>query len=131
MLKLSLIHMICLAAALPGSELKAQSGDQQDSASPILWGVQVGAGYFNFRNSLYVEVGPDPPGNLSEDWYEFIFKPWASFEWDTEFGTWFGKASWVYAQRAGTLRKFQVVVPGLPISMISTWVGERAMPKTA
>ena len=98
MLKLSLIHMICLAAALPGSELKAQSGDQQDSASPILWGVQVGAGYFNFRNSLYVEVGPDPPGNLSEDWYEFIFKPWASFEWDTEFGTWFGKASWVYAR---------------------------------
>ena len=56
------------------------------------------AGYFNFRNSLYVDIDPDPPGNLGEDWTEFTVMPWFGFERDTSAGTWFGKVSWAYAR---------------------------------
>lgn len=98
MLKPGIFLMMCLSGALSSSGLQAQSKDEDASTPPIQWGVLGGAGYFNFRNSLFVEIGPDPPGNLSEDWYEFFFKPWVAFERDTEHGTWFGKASWVYAR---------------------------------
>lgn len=62
------------------------------------YGIQVSGGYFNFRNSLYQEIDPDPPGNLGDDWTEFAIKPWVGFERKTPAGTWFGEAGWAYAR---------------------------------
>ena len=58
------------------------------------YGITGGAGYFNFRDSLYVDREPDTPGNLGEDWLEFFFKPWLEAEKQSGNVTWFGKASW-------------------------------------
>lgn len=71
-----------------------------EEAADTQWdyGIIVSAGYFNFRNSLYVDIDPDPPGNLGEDWTEFVVKPHIGFERDTSRGTWFGQASWAYAR---------------------------------
>jgi hypothetical protein len=79
--------------------LACSYADEPDTPG-ITWdyGVQASAGYFNFRNSLYAEIEPDPPGDLGEDWTEFSFKPWVNFELSTGAGAWFGKASWVYAR---------------------------------
>jgi hypothetical protein len=71
----------------------AQDADQQNDWS---YGIGGGAGYFNFRNSLYVDREPDSPGNLGEDWLEFVFKPWVEMEKQSGDVTWFGKASWAY-----------------------------------
>jgi hypothetical protein len=74
------------------------SADDESGDTRWDYGVKVTAGYFNFRNSLYVDIGPDPPGNLGEDWTEFAIKPHVGFERDTSFGAWFGEASWAYAR---------------------------------
>ena len=42
--------------------------ESTDDAKDWSWGVSANAGYFNFRNSLYVDHDPDDPGNLGEDW---------------------------------------------------------------
>ena len=81
----------CLAGLAQAEE--PESGDKWWN-----YGIQVSGGYFNFRNSLYQEIDPDPPGNLGDDWTEFAIKPWVGFERDTAAGTWFGKASWAYAR---------------------------------
>jgi hypothetical protein len=62
------------------------------------WGVKAGLGYFNFRDSLFLQTEPDPPGNLSDDWGEFFVKPWATVNWNLEYGALFGGASWVWAK---------------------------------
>lgn len=68
------------------------------SADNWSWGTTANVGYFNFRNSLYVDREPDSPGNLGEDWLEFVVKPWAEFEKHRGDSTWFGKASWAYVR---------------------------------
>ena len=72
----------------------------QESARDIDWsyGITAGAGYFNFRDSLYVDRKPDPSGNLGEDWLEFFIKPWLELEKQSGDATWFGKASWAYVR---------------------------------
>lgn len=72
------------------------SGDGGDSM--FQWGLNGGFGYFNFRNSLFVDREPDPPGNLSDDWFEFSIKPRLSFSREAGPGEWFGDLSWVYAR---------------------------------
>jgi hypothetical protein len=69
-----------------------------DDTDTLSWGMIAGAGYFNFRNSLYVDREPDSPGNLGEDWLEFVVKPWAVLEKHSGDSTWFGKASWAYVR---------------------------------
>lgn len=76
----------------------AMAQEKTSPATDWSYGLTGGAGYFNFRNSLYVDREPDPPGNLGEDWVEFVFKPWAEFRKLTGATTWFGKASWVHAR---------------------------------
>jgi hypothetical protein len=73
------------------SPLASAQGSPQD----IDWsyGITGGAGYFNFRDSLYVDREPDPSGNLGEDWLEFFFKPWVELKKQSGNSTWFGKAS--------------------------------------
>ena len=41
---------------------------------------------------------PDSPGNLGEDWLEFIIKPWAELEKHSGDNSWFGKAIWAYVR---------------------------------
>lgn len=84
--------ILLLACSTP---LSAQDTEDADLFS---WGVAAHAGYFNFRNSLYVDHDPDSPGNLGEDWLEFVVKPWAGFESSNGDSTWFGKASWAYVR---------------------------------
>jgi hypothetical protein len=72
--------------------------EQTEDADVWSWGIAAHAGYFNFRNSLYVDRDPDSPGNLGEDWLEFVVKPWAEFEKHNGDGAWFGKASWAYVR---------------------------------
>jgi hypothetical protein len=72
--------------------------EPEDDTGALSWGMVAGAGYFNFRNSLYVDREPDSPGNLGEDWLEFIIKPWAELEKHSGDSTWFGKASWAYVR---------------------------------
>ena len=79
-------------------QLNAQTADSQNTGTTWDYGVLVSMGYFNFRNSLFVDTGPDPPGNLSDDWGELFIKPWVSFERSGDAGTWFGVASWAYAR---------------------------------
>ena len=88
--------LLCLATILP-LQLSAQSSETETTGTQWKYGIQASAGYFNFRDSLFVEISPDPPGNLGEDWFEFAIKPWVSFERETSNGTWFGSAGWVYA----------------------------------
>ena len=76
----------------------AGASDQESGDTRWDYGIRMSAGYFNFRNSLYVDIDPDPPGNLGEDWTEFTVMPWFGFERDTSAGTWFGKVSWAYAR---------------------------------
>lgn len=75
----------------------AQGADEDEDFSWD-WGSLGGFGYFNFRNSLFVDREPDSPGNLSEDWGEFFIKPWVSFEYAVGTGVFYGKASWVYSK---------------------------------
>ena len=99
----SLLHRIvptglmCLAAAW-ALQLSAQSSEPESTGTAWKYGIQASAGYFNFRDSLFVEIDPDPPGNLGDDWLELVIKPWVSFERETGNGTWFGAASWAYAR---------------------------------
>ena len=74
--------------------------DENESVSRLGWdwGMLGGLGYFNFRNSLFVDREPDSSGNLSDDWGEFYIKPWISFEYPLGHGTLYGKASWAYAK---------------------------------
>lgn len=62
------------------------------------YGVLAGAGYFNFRNSLYADRQPDPPGDLSEDWSELYAKPWITMSVPLGAGELFGKASVAYVR---------------------------------
>jgi hypothetical protein len=62
------------------------------------WGLRGGLGYFNFRNSLFLDIEPDPPADHGEDWAEFYIKPWVSFENTLDSGAVFGKASYAYAR---------------------------------
>jgi hypothetical protein len=56
------------------AQLGAQSTDSAPQTNGTTWeyGIQASAGYFNFRDSLFVNIEPDPPGNLSDDWLEFV-----------------------------------------------------------
>lgn len=62
------------------------------------FGVYAGFGLFNFRDSLFADVEPDPPGNLSEDWNEFFLKPWMRLSAPLGAGELFGEASLAYAR---------------------------------
>jgi hypothetical protein len=85
-----------MVAILP-LPLSAGSSETETTGTKWKYGIQASAGYFNFRNSLFVDISPNPPGNLGEDWFEYAIKPWVSFERETSKGTWFGSASWVFA----------------------------------
>jgi hypothetical protein len=91
-----------LRVAVPTALLLAISApalaEDTDKADVWSWGATASAGYFNFRNSLYVDHEPDSPGNLGEDWLEFVVKPWAEFERHSGDSSWFGKASWAYVR---------------------------------
>jgi len=89
-----------LTVSLLAAALAAPICSVADETSNSIWeyGILAGGGYFNFRDSLFADVEPDPPGNLGEDWLEIYIKPWAAFEWSTDYGTVFGKASWAYAR---------------------------------
>ena len=62
------------------------------------YGLKAGLGYFNFRDSLFTDIDPDPPGHLSDDWGEIYIKPWISLEMDLGSGELFGGASFAYAR---------------------------------
>jgi len=92
------LRVLSSLAAFWTVQLNAQTADSNNTATTWDYGVLVAIGYFNFRNSLFVDVGPDPPGNLSDDWGELFIRPWVSFERSGDAGTWFGSASWAYAR---------------------------------
>lgn len=99
-MRLFSIHaLMCVALAFPGL-LNAQASDTKSAGATWKYGVKATTGYFNFRNSLYVEIDPDPSGDLSEDWLEYTVTPWVSFEHEALTGSWFGAASWVLAGTA-------------------------------
>jgi hypothetical protein len=81
-----------------GAAVHAQEGETSTEPLQWDWGVSGGMGYFNFRNSLFVRPDPDPPSNLSEDWFEFFVKPWISFSYRSGGGEWFGEAAWAYVR---------------------------------
>lgn len=91
--------LLCALLALTTVQ-NVRSSESQADESGWKYGVQASTGYFNFRNSLYVEIDPDPSGDLSEDWLEYALTPWVSFEHQAGSGAWFGKASWVLAGTA-------------------------------
>ena len=84
--------------AQPAGESSAQPPSETKSGPEWDFGVKAALGYFNFRDSLFVAIDPDPPGNLGDDWLELWVKPWATFEWSTAAGVWFAKASWIYVR---------------------------------
>lgn len=84
------------------AQIKAQSNDAQAGTDQWQVGIQFSGGYFNFRNSLYVDIDPDPSGNLSEDWFEYAVKPWVSLDYEINNGTFFGAASWVLSGTAAS-----------------------------
>jgi hypothetical protein len=86
---------LTLYAGAQSTSVWAQDADPQSDWS---YGIGGGAGYFNFRNSLYVDREPDSPGDLGEDWLEFVVKPWLEMEKQTGDITWFGEASWAYVR---------------------------------
>jgi hypothetical protein len=88
---------VLIAGMILCSFAGAQDADEDEDFSWD-WGSLGGFGYFNFRNSLFVDREPDSPGNLSEDWGEFFIKPWVSFEYTAGAGVLYGKASWVYSK---------------------------------
>ncbi len=92
-------YLLCVAM-IWSAQLSAQSTDSDAQINGTTWeyGIEASAGYFNFRDSLFVNIDPDPPGNLSDDWLEFVIKPWVSFDRKTGTGTWFGSVSWAYAR---------------------------------
>ena len=67
----------CIACLAPPA--LAIAADDDLSSSPWSYGVDGAAGYFNFRDSLYSDHEPDPPGSLGEDWLEFFVKPSAEY----------------------------------------------------
>lgn len=81
--------------AVPGWAL---AGEIADGNTTWEYGVAAGLGYFNFRESLFVDIEPDPPGNLSDDWYEFYIKPYLRFETQLGNSQFFGEASLAYAR---------------------------------
>jgi len=85
-------------AALALAVSAPASAQETVDAGDWSWGISANAGYFNFRNSLYVDHEPDSPGNLGEDWLEFVVKPWAEFERHDGDSSWFGKGSWAYVR---------------------------------
>jgi len=95
-----------LMAVVASLQVIAQSTAESSTALPSKthsgpdwdFGVKGALGFFNFRDSLFVDIDPDPPGNLGDDWLEFWVKPWMSFEWSTGAGVWIGKASWAYVR---------------------------------
>ena len=88
---------VLIAGMILSSFAGAQDADEDEDFSWD-WGSLGGFGYFNFRNSLFVDREPDSPGNLSEDWGEFFIKPWVSFEYAAGTGVFYGKASWAYSK---------------------------------
>lgn len=92
--------LICLSILVSGwpQFSGAQTSQTEPGGTEWKYGIQASAGYFNFRDSLYVDTDPDPSGNLGDDWFEFAIKPWVTFERGTKYGAWFGAASWAYAR---------------------------------
>ena len=75
--------------------MRVEAGKQQTWA----YGVKGGAGYFSFRNSLYVQVDPDPPSDLGENWAEAYLKPWVGFSHSTgNNNEFFGLAEWAFVR---------------------------------
>lgn len=64
------------------------------------WGIVAGAGYFDFRNSLYADRQPDPPLDLGDSWLEYFVKPWFTASHETGGVTLFGQASFAFAVTA-------------------------------
>ena len=90
------LFALTLALALAASA--ASADDRAAGSGGWEYGITAGLGYFNFRNSLFTEIDPDPPGNLSDDWFEFFARPRVAFEYESGPGTFFGEASWAYAR---------------------------------
>ena len=63
----------CIAClALPALAIAT---DDNLSSSPWSYRVDGAAGYFGFRDSLYSDLEPDPPGIPGDDRLEFFVKP--------------------------------------------------------
>ena len=86
------------SAALPTLLLSAATINPSNADEAWTYGAAGGLGYFNFRNSLYVDREPDPPGDLGEDWAELFIKPWLDFRKSAGSTEWFGSASWAYVR---------------------------------
>lgn len=87
--------LLLLSLAAPASAIGKEftTGDTRWEV-----GAYAGLGYFNFRNSLFADREPDPPGNLSEDWNEFYVKPWVTMSMPLGGGELFGEASAAYVR---------------------------------
>ena len=79
-------------------QLWAQTIDEIQDQPVWTYGIKATFGIFNFRDSLFVDKDPDPPGNLSDDWAELTIKPWVKFRKESDSSEWFGAVSWAYAR---------------------------------
>lgn len=84
---------ISLLALVVASGASAESVEYE-------WGLDAGAGYFNFRNSLYADREPDAPAELGDRWTEYYLEPWISGERSLGAVQLFGKVSYTYAATA-------------------------------
>ena len=84
---------------VPGTSTRAETSTTEpaaDTAWSFEWGVSGGAGYFSFRDSLFIDRPPDPSGILGDDWAEGWVEPWVEFAGPLGPGELFGRAAYAW-----------------------------------
>ena len=89
---------ILFAVFLYSSHSLADDNSGNEGKNVWSYGVTAGLGYFNFRDSLYIDREPDPSGDLGEDWAEFYVKPWLEYGQSMGGNVIFAKGSWAYVR---------------------------------
>lgn len=85
----------CVAILIIAAHVAA-AADAPDAFEPD-YGLLAGAGYFDFRNSLFADRDPDAPGELGENWLESYAKLWFEGRFDAGRFTLLGRGSVAYA----------------------------------
>ena len=95
----TIIPVVALAFSmlLPATTALAQELEEDETWG---YGFRTGSGYFSFRNSLFVEHEPDPPGDLSDDWFEVFAEAWLAYQVKLGNGLLYAHGSVAYVRTA-------------------------------
>ena len=89
------VFALTFSMLLPASDTLGQELEEDETWG---YGFRTGAGYFSFRNSLFVDHKPDPPGDLGDNWFELFVEGWLAYQVKVGNGLLYAHGSVAYAR---------------------------------